>query len=124
MKELYSEYKAKGLIDENFPELTIQQLQRRLNLFLKSIYEKYVDTSIGHPRKFHYEQACIGYELQTNQMYTLIGNAWNFIYIHNQITKEPMNSYFVHLAGIRGSERENILTRHTSKRLIRWGIKK
>jgi lipopolysaccharide biosynthesis glycosyltransferase len=92
--------------------------------FLKSIYEKYVDTSIGHPRKFHYEQACIGYELQTNQMYTLIGNAWNFIYIHNQITKEPMNLYFLHLAGIRGSERENILTRHTSKRLIRWGIKK
>ena len=47
MKELYSEYKAKGLIDENFPELTIQQLQRRLNLFLKSIYESFKKTNLN-----------------------------------------------------------------------------
>lgn len=92
--------------------------------YLKSIYEKYVDTSIGHPRKFHYEQACIGYELQRNEMYTLMGNAWNFIYVHTLITHEPKNAYFLHLAGMRGSEREVALSRHTFKSGIRWGIKK
>lgn len=92
--------------------------------YLKSIYEKYVDKSIGHPRKFHYEQGCIGYELQTDQMYTLIGNAWNFIYLHHYLTKEPKNAYFLHLAGMRGSDREIALTRHTFKGGLRWGIKK
>jgi hypothetical protein len=92
--------------------------------YLKSIYDKYVDKSIGHPRKFHYEQGCIGYELQTDETYTLIGNPWNFLYIHTQITKEPKNAYFLHLAGMRGSEREVALTRHTFKSGIRWGIKK
>lgn len=91
---------------------------------LKQIYEKYVDKSVGHPRKFHYEQACIGYELQTNEMYTLIGNAWNFIYLHHQLTKEPIRAFFLHLAGMRGSEREVALTRHTMKGGLRWGIKK
>jgi hypothetical protein len=47
MKELYSEYKSKGLIDENFPELTIQQLQRRLNIFLKTIYESFKKTNMN-----------------------------------------------------------------------------
>jgi hypothetical protein len=92
--------------------------------YLKTIYDKYVDKSIGHPRRFHYEQGCIGYELQTNNMYSLIGNSWNFIYIHAQITKQPINAYFLHLAGMRGSEREVALTRHTFKGGIRWGIKK
>jgi hypothetical protein len=92
--------------------------------YLKGIYEKYVDKSVGHPRKFHYEQACIGYEMQIGQMYTLIGNAWNFIFVHSQITKEPVISYFLHLAGIRGSEREQTLARHTFKSGLRWGIKK
>lgn len=47
IKELYSEYKSKGLIDEQFPELTIQQLQRRLNIFLKSIIESYRKTNLN-----------------------------------------------------------------------------
>lgn len=92
--------------------------------YLKSIYEKYVDKSIGHPRKFHYEQGCIGYELQKDQTYTVIPNAWNFIYLHSQITKEPIQAFFLHLAGMRGSEREVALSRHGFKSLIRWGIKK
>lgn len=92
--------------------------------FLKSIYEKYVEQSIGHPRGFHYEQACIGFELQTNQMYTVIPNDWNFIQIHTQITKDPVRCYFLHFAGLRGGDREAALARHTFKGGLRWGIKK
>lgn len=93
--------------------------------YLKEIYEKYVDKSIKHPRGFHYEQGCIGYELQKDEMFTLIPNSWNFIYVHAQITNVPTtNQIFVHFAGLRGSQREAALARHTSKSVLRWGIKK
>lgn len=92
--------------------------------YLKTIYEKYVDKSVGHPRGFHYEQACIGYELQTYEKYTLIPNHWNFLYIHHQLTHEPVRAYFLHFAGLRGNEREAVLTRHTFKGGLRWGIQK
>ena len=92
--------------------------------YLKSIYEKYVDKSIGHPRGFHYEQGCIGYELQKDNTYTLISNYWNHIYIHSQITNTPIHAYFIHFAGIRGTHRQSALSRHTTKGLLRWGIKK
>jgi len=91
--------------------------------YLKSIYEKYVDKSIGHPRGFHYEQSCIGYELQKDDMYVLLPSMWNWIYVHSQMTNQPVRAHFVHFAGLRGSQRETALSRHTAKRLIRWGIK-
>lgn len=93
--------------------------------YLKTIYEKYVDKSIKHPRGFHYEQGCIGYELQKDEMFTLIPNSWNFLYIHAQMTGvSTENQIFLHFAGMRGSQRETALSRHTSKSLLRWGIKK
>ena len=92
--------------------------------YLKTVYETYVDRSIGHPRGFHYEQACIGYELQTSNRYTVIPNNWNVIYVHIQMTGQSINTYFLHFAGLRGSERESALTRHTFKGRLRWGIKK
>jgi hypothetical protein len=92
--------------------------------YLKTIYEKYVDKSVGHPRGFHYEQACIGYELQKDESYELIPNVWNFLHIHTQMTREHKHHYFLHFAGLRGSEREAALTRHTFKGGLRWGIKK
>ena len=92
--------------------------------YLKSIYEKYVDKSVGHPRGFHYEQACIGYDLQNDNSYIVISPLWNWIYVHSQMTLQPIRSYFVHFAGLRGSQREAALARHTFKGGIRWGIKK
>ena len=37
MKQLYSEYKAKGLIDDDFPEITILELKKRLGLLITQI---------------------------------------------------------------------------------------
>jgi hypothetical protein len=45
MKELYAEYKSKGLISDNFPEITIQELQINLNTFLKNIIDQYPKTN-------------------------------------------------------------------------------
>ena len=37
MRELYSEYKSKGLIDDDFPEITILELKKRLDLLITNI---------------------------------------------------------------------------------------
>jgi hypothetical protein len=47
MKELYSEYKAKGLVDDDFPEITITQLKARLDRFIKNILEKFTKENLG-----------------------------------------------------------------------------
>ena len=46
IKELYAEYKSKGLISDNFPEITIQELQINLNTFLKNIIDNYPKTNL------------------------------------------------------------------------------
>ena len=41
MKELYSEYKTKGLIDDNFPEITILELKKRLGQLITNIEDNF-----------------------------------------------------------------------------------
>lgn len=47
MKELYATYKSKGLIDDGFPEITLQELKVRLDTFLKNIIEEYSKTNMN-----------------------------------------------------------------------------
>jgi lipopolysaccharide biosynthesis glycosyltransferase len=98
---------------------------------LKDVYWKYIDGAIGHPRGFHYEQACIGYELQTLKNYVPLTNMWNWIYIFDTElrTNTPNDVYGLHFAGIGYEQRTaglgNFLTsRHRPKSLIRWGVRK
>ena len=44
--EVYSEYKAKGLISPNFPELTLLQLMNKLDQFEISVVEKYTKADV------------------------------------------------------------------------------
>ena len=41
IKEVYREYKSKGLIDDDFPEMTINDFVVRLELFTKKIVESF-----------------------------------------------------------------------------------
>ena len=41
IKEMYSEYKSKGLIPENFPEITILQMGERIDNFVKNELDKF-----------------------------------------------------------------------------------
>jgi hypothetical protein len=41
VKELYSEYKSKGLVPDDFPEITLNQLKERLDKFVSSILDKF-----------------------------------------------------------------------------------
>jgi hypothetical protein len=47
MKELYAVYKSKGLIADDFPEITITQLKTRLDTFIKDILEKFSKENLG-----------------------------------------------------------------------------
>lgn len=75
------------------------------NEFLKNIYNKYVEKSINHPREFHFEQSCIGYELQKNKKFKILDNKFNAIWIlyksygYSDILKFYQDNYFIHFAG-------------------------
>jgi hypothetical protein len=47
MKEVYSIYKSKGLIDDNFPEITLMQLKYRLETFIKTILDQFEKENMG-----------------------------------------------------------------------------
>ena len=47
MREVYSEYKAKGLIDDDFPEYTVTKLKTKLDTFIKEILEKFSKENLG-----------------------------------------------------------------------------
>ena len=44
--EIYSEYKAKGLVDPDFPELTVQQLMNKLENFEQAIVNSYEKSNV------------------------------------------------------------------------------
>jgi hypothetical protein len=46
IKEVYSGYKSRGLIDKNFPELTILQLKYRINDFIKNTLNTYAKQNL------------------------------------------------------------------------------
>jgi hypothetical protein len=75
--------------------------------FLKKIYDTYVIKSKTHTRGFHYEQSCIGYEIQKANLYKIIDNKFNAIWgltkidnIDNIDLETYFNeNYFIHFAG-------------------------
>lgn len=94
-------------------------------VFLEGIFNSYAMNSIGHPRGFHYEQSCVGYELQINDMYELLDNKWNWI-----VCLKQAPAYFAHFAGLGLNRKSAInnynlfLTTHRAKGGLRWGIQK
>lgn len=96
--------------------------------FMKGIYDKYSHSAIGHPWGFHYEQACIGYELQSQDKFVILRNTWNHIYRFNKLLNIPFNTpFFVHFATLKSSCRNEVKNYLTVKRphnIYRWGINK
>jgi hypothetical protein len=98
--------------------------------FLKGIYDTYISKCKGHPRGFHYEQTCIGYVLQTQEMFTCVSTSWNCLFIQYEIANLPLPNerYFVHFAGFSGNLPEGIrryrLAGQRRQNTLRWGIHK
>ena len=75
--------------------------------FLQNIYNKYIEQSKNHYRGFHFEQSCVGYEIQKNNIFKIIDNKfnalWNLTKMDN-IENFTLNTYFkenyfIHLCG-------------------------
>jgi len=47
MREIYSDYKSKGMIAEDFPELTLNQLRYRLDEFIKKVLSEFTKENLG-----------------------------------------------------------------------------
>jgi hypothetical protein len=56
--------------------------------FLRDIFDKHVETCLTHPRGFHYEQAAIGYEIQTKSMFMILPKKFNAIWFIQKIINE------------------------------------
>jgi hypothetical protein len=56
--------------------------------FLREVFDKHFRTCLTHPRKFHYEQAAIGYELQTKSMFTILPKQFNAIWFIQKLINE------------------------------------
>jgi len=47
MREVYSDYKSKGLIPDNFPEITLLELKYRLQTFVKEVLDQFEKENLG-----------------------------------------------------------------------------
>ena len=102
-------YRKAGLVIKTDMELNTGVLvmqPKKHGVFLKGIYDKYVQKSINHRLLFNYEQSVIGYELQINNIFVVIPNTWNSIVVLYQYEPEfTLESFsktvnFLHFAGL------------------------
>jgi len=86
----------------------VQVLQPKIHGdFLRNIYNKYIKQSKNHYRGFHFEQSCLGYEIQKANMYKVLDNKydaiWGLTKINNieniSLQNYFDNNYFIHFAG-------------------------
>ena len=74
MREIYSDYKAKGLIDDDFPEITLNQLRYRLSEFITNILEQFTKENMGVLTDVTtYQNAVIDYQ---SQVYVFAQTSW------------------------------------------------
>ena len=84
MKEIYSDYKSKGLIDDDFPEITLNQLRYRLDEFIKNILEQFTKENMGVLTDVsNYQNSLINYQ---TKVYFGAGTSWFNKYMD---TKNP-----------------------------------
>ena len=84
IKEVYSLYKAKGLVDEEFPEITLNQMRIRLEYFNRYVMEAYSKEDMSVLTNIvNYERAITKYR---RSLYPDVGKNWYNQYIdRNQI---------------------------------------
>ena len=103
-------YKSSGFdiqTDMMFNSGVLVLQPKKHRIFLQKIYNKYVKQSKNNSRGFHFEQSCIGYEIQKNNLYKVIDNKFNALWVITKLDNNEnitLNEYFndnffVHFAG-------------------------
>ena len=86
VKEMYSEYKTKGLIPDDFPELTLVQMQNRIENFVKNILDTFSKQNLDPISNIDdYQKQIIAYG---KEVYYAAGASWFDKYMDKK-------SYFV-----------------------------
>jgi hypothetical protein len=85
MREIYSDYKSKGLIADDFPELTLNQLRYRLDEFIKNILSEFTKNNLGVLTEVNnYTNSLLNYQ---QSIYTYLNTSWYALFMD---TKEPI----------------------------------
>ena len=85
MREIYSDYKSKGLIDSDFPEITLNQLRYRLDEFIKKILSEFTKENLGVLTEVNnYTNSLLNYQ---QSIYTYLTTSWFALFMD---TKEPI----------------------------------
>jgi len=93
MKEIYSDYKSKGLIPDDFPEITLNQLNFRLQKFIDDVLSKFAKENLGVLTEMtNYTNALTLYQ----QKVFLYGSSWFNTYMNVKspiVLKNGQNIY-------------------------------
>ena len=82
IKEMYSEYKSKGLIPNDFPEITVRQMRERLESFIKNILDSFTKQNLDPLTNLDtYSNYLLNY--QKDVFYTL-KESWFYEFMDNQ----------------------------------------
>jgi len=74
IKEMYSEYKTKGLIPDDFPEITLVQMQNRIENFVKNILDSFTKQNLDPLSHVdEYQKVLIDYG---KDVYYAAGTSW------------------------------------------------
>jgi hypothetical protein len=87
--EVYSEYKAKGLLPENFPELTLAQLINKLEMFEQNILNSYNKVNVESLTNIR------TYKEVLNAYFTQVRDTWFNLYLNPKpiVTTKGENIY-------------------------------
>jgi hypothetical protein len=79
IKEMYSEFKSKGLIPDDFPEITIVQMQNRIENFVKNVLDSFTKENLD-PLTYceEYQKSLNNF---TKDVYYSPGNSWFETYL-------------------------------------------
>ena len=82
IKEMYSEYKSKGLIPNDFPEITIMQMYYRLEFFIKNYLESFIQQNMAPLNDVEfYSKKLKEYQ---NKVFYIINESWFETYMDKQ----------------------------------------
>jgi hypothetical protein len=93
IKEMYSEYKSKGLIPDDFPEITIMQMYYRLEFFIKNYLESFIQQNMSPLNDIEfYDKKLKAYQ---NSVFFILNESWFEKYMDKQ------NYYVLSPSGIK-----------------------
>ena len=109
MKEVYSNYKSKGLIPDDFPEITLNQLNYRLQTFIDKILEQFTKENMGVLTEMtNYTNSLINYQ----QKVFLYTSSWfnTYMDIKNPIVLKSGQNIFYFKPNLNAEKIETALT--------------